>query len=289
VHSIATGIPYYTFPEIEIGPLTLRTFGLFVGLGMVVGTMVAARRNERFGIPRGETERVAFLLILAGLIGARLLWVITHTEEISSPLDVIAVWEGGLQFTGGFVTAILLAPVLTRKWPRTQRWALLDGAVLGLAIGQAIGRIGCYAVGEHLGGPTDFFLGVNYRGGETREGPLTIGETIHNTALYEILWLLPLIAALFWLDRRQARPGVMSGVFVIGYGVMRFLTDFLRAYDETLFGLTGAQYMCLVLIPFGIWLLADSRRDRPDAEPVGSGDPGTEADGLGGIGGAAPA
>jgi prolipoprotein diacylglyceryltransferase len=71
--------------------------------------------------------------------------------------------------------------------------------------------------------------------------------------------------------------------------VLRFLTDFLRAYDETLFGLTGAQYMCLVLIPFGIWLLADSRRDRPAPGAGDAVDPSGDAGAAGEIGGAAPA
>jgi phosphatidylglycerol:prolipoprotein diacylglycerol transferase len=262
---LVTGIPYRTFPIIEVGPLTIRVFGLMVALGMLIGIMVAARRNERFGVPRSDTERVGFILVVAGLVGARLLWVVTNLEQIDSPLDVIAVWEGGLQFTGGFVTAILLAPLLTRSWGGTQRWVLLDGAVIGLAIGQAIGRIGCYAVGEHLGGPTDFVLGVTFLGGVTIEGPLEVGVTYHNTALYEILWLIPCIAVLLWLDRRGARPGVISAVFVLWYGVMRFLTDFLRAFDETLFGLTGAQYMSMALVVFGVWLLLRGTRESPAA------------------------
>lgn len=267
--SVVAGIPYETFPTIEIGPLTIRVFGLMVALGMVVGIIVAARRNERFGVPRGETERVGFWLVVVGLVGARLAWVLTNLEQIESPIDVIAVWEGGLQFTGGFVAAALLAPVLTRSWPSGRRWVFLDGAVLGLAVGQMIGRVGCYAVGEHLGGPTDFFLGVTYQGGVTIEGPLDIGVTYHNTSLYEILWLIPIILILVVLDRRDARPGIMTAIFCIWYGTFRFLTDFLREYDTTVFGLTGAQYGSLALIAVGIWVLATT--SRREAAPVANG------------------
>jgi phosphatidylglycerol---prolipoprotein diacylglyceryl transferase len=261
--SVVAGIPYHTFPTIEIGPLTIRVFGLMVALGMVVGIVVAARRNERFGVPRGETERVGFWLVVVGLLGARLAWVLTNLERIDSPVDVIAVWEGGLQFTGGFVAAALLAPVLTRSWPKGRRWVFLDGAVLGLAIGQMIGRVGCYAVGEHLGGPTDFFLGVTYRGGPTIEGPLDIGVTYHNTALYEFLWLIPIIVVLLVLDRRGVRPGIMTGTFAVMYGTLRFLTDFLRAFDTTFWGLTGAQYASMALVAVGVVILATTNR-RPD-------------------------
>jgi len=252
---LATGIPYHSFPIISLGPLNLRTFGLFVAVGILIGISVASRRNERFGIPRRDTERVGFILVVSGLVGARLLWAATHVHELGSPLDVIAVWKGGLQFSGGLITAVLIAPIVTRSWQRTQRWSLLDGAIFGLAIGQCIGRFGCISVGEHLGGPTDFFLGMHYLGGITVEGPLVIGETYNNAAIYEVLWLIPVIAVLWWLDRRGARPGVMSAVFLISYGVLRFLTDIVRTHDERVLGLTGAQYMCLVLVPFGLWVL----------------------------------
>jgi phosphatidylglycerol:prolipoprotein diacylglycerol transferase len=265
---IVAGIPYETFPTIQLGPLTIRVFGVMVALGMVVGILVAARRNERFGVPRGETERVGFWLVVVGLVGARAAWVLTHLDEIETPLDVIAVWEGGLQFTGGFVAAALLAPVLTRRWPRGQRWVFLDGAVLGLAVGQMIGRVGCYAVGEHLGGPTGFFLGVTYRGGDTIEGPLEVGVTYHNTALYEFLWLIPIIIALGWLDRRGVRPGVMTATFAISYGILRFPTDFLRAYDETRLGLTGAQYASIALVAVGVWLLLVGSQRQSEQQPA---------------------
>lgn len=250
--NLVAGISFPTFPVIQVGPLSIMTFGVFVALGVVVGIWVAARRNERFGIARGETERVGIILVVVGFIGARLLWVLTHLNEIDSPLDVIAVWDGGLQFSGGFITAIVVAPFITRRWPKDQRWNLLDGAVLGLAVGQAIGRLGCVAVGEHLGAPTNFFLGWTYTGGVVVEGPLEVGVTYHNAALYEFLWLIPVIILLSIMDRRRVPPGVMTGTFAVAYGVLRFLTDFLRINDRTLYGLTGAQYMTIALTAFGI-------------------------------------
>lgn len=263
---VLAGIPYTPFPVIQLGPVRLMTFGLFVAIGVIAGIYVAARRNERFGIPRSQTEKVGLILVALGFVGARLLWVVTHPDEINSVIDVFAVWKGGLQFSGGFITAILLAPLVTRKWPKDRRWELLDGAVLGLAIGQAIGRLGCYAVGEHLGGPTDFFLGITYQGGTVVEGPLIVGQTYHNTALYEILFLIPIIILLLIQDRMGTRPGIMAGTFAVTYAVGRFSTDFLRVNDETVFGLTGAQYMTIVLFLFGLWVLWNARR-RPNVSP----------------------
>ena len=123
--------------------------------------------------------------------------------------------------------------------------------------------IGCYAVGEHLGATsTGFFLATRYEGGETREGPPAIGQAIHNTSLYEFLFLFAIAAVLWVVLRRrpEATPGTAVGIFLAAYGVCRFLTDFLRAYDEETLGLTGAQWMCLVMVPAGIWILVKKRR-----------------------------
>lgn len=261
-------LSFPTFPSLSLGPITLYTFGLFVALGVIVGIQIAARRNERFGVPRAETERVAFILVVVGVIGARLTWVISNWDQIDNPIDIIAVWEGGLQFSGGFVAALIVAPFITRKMRGAKRMALVDGAAIGLACGQCIGRCGCIAVGEHLGDKTDFFLGWTYTGGVTREGPLEVGQTYHNTAIYELLWLMPVIGIMLWLDRRGSKPGVISGFFMIAYGVLRFLTDFLRSYDDTMYGLTGAQWTSIVLVPAGIIVLARAQRAKPDLATV---------------------
>ena len=253
-------IPYTTFPEIDLGFVQIRTFGLMVALGVMLGAVIASRLGERWGIPADDTISLATRLVIVGVIGSRLTWVLTHTDQIDSPIDVIAVWEGGLQFSGGFIAAVLVGLPTFRKWSRLTRWRMLDAMAIGLAVGLAFGRVGCYSVGEHLGGPTSFFLGTRYDGGDTREGPLEVGQVIHNTSLYEGLSLLVLSALLWWILRQRAVPGSVIGWFCVWYGVSRFGTDFLRAYDETVLGLTGAQWMCVVLVPAGLWILFKVRR-----------------------------
>lgn len=277
--AITTGIPYWTFPSFSIGPLTIRTFGLFVALGVLAGIYIAARRNERFGIPRSQTEKVALILVAVGFVGARLLYVATHWKQMASPLEVFAVWDGGLQFSGGIIAALIVAPFLLRRWPRDKRWDTLDSVAIGFAVGQFIGRFGCYSVGEHLGGPTDFFLGVTYKGGVAIEGPLTVGVTYNSAALYEILWLIPLIVILIIEDRRVVPPGVIAATFGLYYGIARFLTDFTRTHDKTVLHLTGAQYMCIALVAASAWLLWYSLtrlRKAPEAQtPPVAGAPST--------------
>jgi len=290
---VLAGIPYTSFPEIPLGPFDLKTFGLCVAVGILLGGWLTARRNARIGIGIEQTERIVILLVVAGLIGARILFVVTSTDEwfaldgLDRWLYPIAVWNGGLQFSGGFIAALLLAPFITRRLPAAARWHLLDGAALGLAVGLAIGRIGCYAVGEHLGGPTSFFLGITYQGGDTVEGPLAVGQTYWSTPVLEFLYVAVILAVMLWVDRRgTAGAGTLAGIFSLMYGVLRFASDFVREYDSRWwgtifdpqevdasgasqvdrFGLTGAQFMCLALIVVGVWFLLSARkRESPAA------------------------
>lgn len=259
-------IPFRTFPDLPLGPLTLRTFGLMVAAGVLVGITLAARHARRRGVPPEDVVRLGTRVVVAGLVGARLAWVFSHLDRIEAPLDVVAVWKGGLSFTGGFLLAVVVAIWSMRRWEPERRWIVTDGMGFGLAVGLAFGRVGCIAVGEHLGGPTSFVLGWRYLGGTTREGPLQIGVTYHSTAVYELLHLVVLAAVLWWvLDRARGAPGVAIGVFAVWYGAARFLTDFLRVYDRTMLGLTGAQWACLALVVAGIWALGRARG------PVGGG------------------
>jgi phosphatidylglycerol:prolipoprotein diacylglycerol transferase len=258
---VLAAIPYTTFPKIDLGFAEIRTFGLMVALGVMVGAVIAARLGERAGVPSDDTIGLATRLVVAGVIGARITWVLTHLDQIDSPVDVVAVWQGGLQFSGGFLAAIVVGIPTFRKWSRVTRWRMLDGLALGLAVGLAFGRVGCYSVGEHLGkASTSFFLATRYDGGSTREGPPLVGQVIHNTALYEGLHLLVLAALLWWIVRQRPVPGSLIGIFCVWYGLARLGTDFLRGYDETKLGLTGAQWMCVALVPAGLYILLKVRR-----------------------------
>ena len=260
-------IPYETFPKIDLGPFELRTFGVMVGLGVLIGAWIAARYIEQHaGISRDDTYRLATRLVVAGVIGARITWDLSHTNQIHSVLDVFAVWKGGLQFSGGFIAAVAVGFPTFRSWTRSVRWSNLDGYAYGLTLGLAFGRVGCTSVGEHFGSSSSWLLAVEYRGGDTRE-PAVIGQTFHNTAIYELLYLLLLFAVLTWIIRRRPAPGTVMGFFCLYYGVSRGLSDFLRVNDKTVLGLTGAQWMCVLLIPTGIWILTRVRR-AVSAEPI---------------------
>jgi phosphatidylglycerol---prolipoprotein diacylglyceryl transferase len=253
-------IPYKTFPKIALGPIELRTFGVMVGLGVLIGAWIAARYIEQHtGVVRDETYRLATRLVVGGVIGARITWDLSHTNQIDSPLDIIAVWKGGLQFSGGFIAAVLIGFPTFRRWTRSIRWSNLDGYAYGLTLGLAFGRVGCTSVGEHFGWQSNFLLAVDFRGGTTRE-PALIGETFHNTAIYELMYLLVLFGILSLVIRRRPTPGTVMGIFCLFYGAARFLSDFLRVNDKQVWpGLTGAQYLMLLVFLAGIWITTSVR------------------------------
>jgi phosphatidylglycerol:prolipoprotein diacylglycerol transferase len=262
VLSTLAAIPYTTFPEISLGPITLRTFGLVVAVGVVIGSWLAARYAEEHGIARDTTYSLAMRMVLAGVIGSRITWVLSHLDQIDSPLDAIAIWQGGLQFSGGFVFAVIAGYPIYHRWNRLTRWHSLDGYAYGLSVGRGRGRIGCYAVGEHFGRLTSFPLGVRYDGGSVREPllgstELVPGMVFHQTALYELLYMVVLFGILTWLlylRKERARPGTAMAVFCGYYGVARFASDSLRVNDERVLGLTGAQILCLAMLPTSVWV-----------------------------------
>jgi phosphatidylglycerol:prolipoprotein diacylglycerol transferase len=259
---VLAAIPYTTFPIIELGPFGIRTFGFVVAIGVLLGAWLAARYGEEHGIPRDTTYSLAMRMVVGGVIGSRITWVLSHTDQIDSPLDVIAIWQGGLQFSGGFLFAVVLGYPVYRKWNRLTRWHSLDGYAFGLAVGLGIGRIACFSVGEHFGRATDFFLAVRYEGGSVREGtlgdvPLREGMVFHQTALYELIYLAVLFLILAWLlygRKERPLPGTALAVFCGWYAVFRFWSDSLRVNDERVLHMTGAQYLCLLLAVAAFWI-----------------------------------
>jgi phosphatidylglycerol---prolipoprotein diacylglyceryl transferase len=254
-------IPFRTLPQVSVGPVTIRTFGLFVAIGIAVGVWMFLRYARDRDLDADLLSRLAWWVIALGIIGSRALFVLTHWSEFSGdPLSMFAVWQGGLQFSGAFLIAIVVIVWFTRRHPEMPGLVVSDGIVYGLAAGLAIGRLGCMAVGEHLGAETSFPLGWKYLGGETREPIGAVGTVVHNTAMYELFLMVPLIGLLWWMQRRRVQPGWLTVTFLLWYGVQRFLTDFLREYDETVAGLTGAQYLCIGMIAGGLLLGARLRR-----------------------------
>lgn len=252
-------IPYRTMPAIELGPLTLHTFGILVGLGIALGVTLVGREAKRRGWDEHEVTGLAMRVVVAGLVGARIAYVIGEWRTFADrPLSIVAVWDGGLLFFGGFLAAVIVLVLWLRRHPEIPRLLLADSFAVALAAGMAVGRLGCVAVGEHLGRPAASPWGVRFAGGKTIE-PLDVGAVIHLPALYEALALALFATIGVAALRRAVTPGTVLAALLLTMGAVRFGLDFVRINDRRVAGLTAAQLASVALVFAGLALLQHRR------------------------------
>jgi phosphatidylglycerol---prolipoprotein diacylglyceryl transferase len=238
-------------PELDIGPLTLQTFGLMMGLGFVVAGVAAGRFLKELGKPVDWAYEMVFAALVGGIVGARLWWVLENWSDAKD--DVLGslfsgaglVWYGGA--LGGAVGVLLWA------WRRNfLTLQMLDVAAVPLAAGYAIGRIGCQLAGDgDYGIPWDGPWAMAYP-----DGTVPTTEEVHPTPVYETL-AMGLVAVLLWRWRNRWRPGTLFALYLVLAGAERFLVEFIRRNDDVLIGLTQPQLLSLAMIAGGaawIWL-----------------------------------
>ncbi|HZE22112.1 MAG TPA: prolipoprotein diacylglyceryl transferase family protein, partial [Desulfobaccales bacterium] len=146
----------------KIGPLTIHTYGVLLALAFLAAIYVAAREGARLGLPAERFLDLGFYIILAALVGSRLLFVILEPRTFfSHPLQIFAIWKGGLDFQGGLFLALLVVFLFIRfhklPWRPT-----LDALALALPLGQFIGRLGCFMAGSCYGIPTNVPWAVTF-------------------------------------------------------------------------------------------------------------------------------
>jgi phosphatidylglycerol:prolipoprotein diacylglycerol transferase len=285
-------------PRINLGPLAISPHGIGIALGYLLGAQLMVRRARRFGGPdENDIWNALFYALLGAIVGARTGYVIGHFSEVTSSgedlLGVFKVWQGGISLLGGITGAILFALPYARKH-KMGFWRSVDLAAPGLALGIVIGRIGDLMIGDHLGGPTSFPLGWRCLGSDG-EPPLSAERyqefaaveppslgcfdvVLHQTAIYDFLSTLVLLGVLLWVGRKVRNPGFLSILFVLWYGTMRLITDFLRV-DRRYFGLTGSQLLSLGVGLVCLYLLARYRGAPPRWQsPPGEDPPGERPD-----------
>jgi phosphatidylglycerol---prolipoprotein diacylglyceryl transferase len=246
-------------PEIHIGPLTVQTFGICFALGFLAAGALVWRRFEELGKPVDWAYEMGFAALLGGLVGARLDFIIENYSEVKD--DVLGniftgaglVWYGGV--IGGAIAVLLWA-----WWRGFLTLTLLDVAAPALAVGQAIGRVGCQLSGDgDYDKVWDGPWAMAYPDGTT-----PIDTPVHPTPVYETL-ALGLIALLLWRLRDRLTNGLLFALYLLLAGTERFLVEFIRRNEDVALGLTQAQLVSLaMMIAGGVWLaLAFRRAPRP--------------------------
>ena len=225
---MVASVPSPSANGFEVGPLTVRAYGLMLVLGLLVAVAIISRRWERRGGERTLVHEVALWSFPAGLVGGRLYHVVTSWNEVPDHWwGPLAVWEGGLGIWGG-IAAGTLTGILVLRRRGVDVAAFLDAAAPGLLVGQSIGRLGNYFNQELFGEPTSLPWGLIIDPAN-RPDAYTQFMTFHPTFLYEIVWNLSLAAGLVWLGnhRRIAAPGLFA-LYVAGYSLGRIGEELLR-------------------------------------------------------------
>jgi phosphatidylglycerol:prolipoprotein diacylglycerol transferase len=237
-------IPYFAWSEIHLLGLTIYVWGIFVALGFLAGTFVAAWFAKKRNLDRKLIIDLAFWMIVAGIVGGRLGQLFYTPELLAHPLQILMIWQGGLSFFGGLIAAGATAFIFL-KYKKIPMLPYAEALVFGLPFGEMIGRIGCFLIHDHPGKETTFFLGVLYPDGIVRG----------DHGLYLVITSAILAVIFLLLLRIKEQPGLFLGLFALYEGCVRFLLDFNRVTDVRYVGLTPGQFASIALALAGGMIL----------------------------------
>lgn len=215
----------------EVGPLTIRAYGLMLLAGIVAAILLAGRRWVRWGGDWDLVIRCSMWGVGWGIVGARLYHVITSWEEVPDEWwGVFAVWKGGLGIWGGVTAGVVAGAVVARR-ARANVLLLADAFAPGIMLAQVIGRFGNYFNQELFGKPTDLPWAVEIDP-ENRPAGYEQDETFHPVFFYESLWNLIGVAGLLALGRRL-KPGGIFSLYVMWYALGRLSWQELLRIDPS--------------------------------------------------------
>jgi phosphatidylglycerol---prolipoprotein diacylglyceryl transferase len=247
-------------PEIHILGLSIKTFGLAFACAFIACGAVVARRLRELGKPVDWAYEVIFAALVGGVVGARGYYLIQHWSQVKHDLLGSAFSGSGLVWYGGAIGGAI-GVVAWMRWRGALSLWMLDLCSIGLALGYAIGRIGCQVSGDgDYGIRSNLPWAMGYPHGTVPTAP---GVKVQPTPIYETV-AMALLAYALWRLRDRFRPGVLFAIYLAASGLERLLVEFIRRNNEVLVGLTAPQLESIGLIVVGaVWLgLLVRRRGR---------------------------
>lgn len=237
----------------KIGPFTVHTYGVAMALAFLAGLLLIHHEAKRKGFNPEIAYDVVLFAMLGGIIGARLIYVAYYWRDFAAnPAQVFAIWTGGLIFYGGLIGGVL-AVLAVIKFRKLSVGKVADMAAPAMAIGSAIGRIGCFANGCCYGKETSSFLGVTYTNELASARPL--GVSLYPTQLFEVAYNLLILGILWWARPKLKSDGLLFWMYVTLYGFFRFIIEFFRADPVFYFGMSGSQLFSLAMLVVGLSII----------------------------------
>ena len=222
----ATHLHLLVFPQIfHIGKFFLPTYGLLVSTGVLLGLWISVRNSSKQGINPDDAWNLGVLVVLCGIIGAKILYIVNDWSYYSAHPGDIFSWstmQAGGVFSGGLIGASIAAVWYIRqhRMPPLATW---DGFAPGLALGHAIGRVGCFAAGCCYGKPTNHFWGVTFTNPIANQNSYTpLGIPLEPTQLFEAAVELANFFILMWIFKRKKFDGQVLAAYFILYGIARY-------------------------------------------------------------------
>jgi phosphatidylglycerol:prolipoprotein diacylglycerol transferase len=225
MHPILFEIPRIDLGAWVIGPIPIRMYGLMIGTGFLLGIALASRRARKEGIDPERILDMGVYLLLAAIIGSRLLYVLTNVAEFTrSPLDVFAIWKGGLVFYGGLLAAVPTGIWYVRKH-KLPVWQTADIMAPSIALAHAFGRLGCFFAGCCYGAPCSGPACITFTDPHSL-APL--GIPLIPTQLMESGGEFLIFLLLLLFVRVKSFHGQIFGLYLVLYAVLRFFMEFYR-------------------------------------------------------------
>ncbi|MBU1087796.1 MAG: prolipoprotein diacylglyceryl transferase [Candidatus Omnitrophica bacterium] len=224
--------------------INIYSYGLMVALGIVLAVSLIERDALKSGLPKDEIIDLIFWVVIWGLVGARVVYVLLYPEAyLDAPWDILKIYQGGLIFHGSLIFGTIAA-LINFKNKKLPVFKTLDLLMLYLPLAHAFGRIGCFLNGCCYGKTTDLAWGIRFSENL---------ETVHPSQLYSAFLLLILFLGLFLIRRKQVFDGQIFCLYLIFYGLIRFCIEFVRDNPIFAWGLSIYQYISLILIAAGIF------------------------------------
>src|ERR1700761_3060315 len=246
---------------ISIGSFYIPTYGVLVALGVLAGLGITLRLARRSGLPPHKITNLAVYCAMAGIVGAKLfMFLFDLGDYVRNPGQIFTLetLQAAGVFHGGFLAAFVLAVLYMRK-QQLPAFPTIDAFAPGVALGQAIGRLGCFAAGCCWGRECDLPWGVRFR--SDAAAPVPLDKTLHPVQLYESAADLLIFGILYRQFHRGHRPGTIIGLYLVLYSTARFIIEFFRVHEQSLVGpFSITQWIALALLVLGAGILLRGRK-----------------------------